>query len=226
MLHRSKMMYFVNLLVLMLACFAKAVPPPLPSQICTDRLDELTQEFASRETIPNIESYIQTNTQTDEYSFDETLVDDYCSLFRKAVPIYENNIADLRILCNTDYMRNYLDLMPHINNVATTMCDVEKTKDVKALLTCANNNHMTQHGFDGCLQGTLRGLSLSKPDSLTCSEDDENYQSWFTAVVTSFKSCLCQFDSCAPESTRSITEMLTSHQLDTCTIVSYALWGI
>ncbi|VDI38415.1 Hypothetical predicted protein [Mytilus galloprovincialis] len=220
------MMYFVNLLVLMLACFAKAVPPPLPSQICTDRLDELTQEFASRETIPNIESYIQTNTQTDEYSFDETLVDDYCSWFRKLVPFYEKNIAELRILCNTDRMRQLLETMLHIKNVATSMCDVEKMKDVKAILTCVSNNRMTQHGFVGCLQGTHSGMSLSKPDSLTCSEDDENYQSWFTAVATSFKSCLCQFDSCAPESTKSITEMLTSHQLDTCAIVSYTLGGI
>ncbi|XP_063420008.1 uncharacterized protein LOC134705179 [Mytilus trossulus] len=219
-------MYIFNLLVLMLACFAQAVPPPIPSQRCTERIGELLEEFASQETIVDIESYIQTNTQTDEYIFDETLVDAYCSLFRKVVPFFENNIAALRILCINDHERKYLELMTHVKNVGTSMCDVEKMKDVKAILTCVSNNRMAQQGFVGCLQGTLRGLSLSTPDSLTCSEDDQNYLSWFTTVATSFKSCFCQFDSCAPESTKSITEMLTSLQLDTCEIVRYAVGGL
>ncbi|CAG2191046.1 unnamed protein product [Mytilus edulis] len=213
MLHRSKMMYFVNLLVLMLACFAQAVPPPLPSQRCTDRIQELVEEFASQETIPDIESYIQTNTLTHEYSFNQTLVDDYCSLFRKVIPFYHNNIADLRMLCNTDQLRNPLELMSHIKNVATSMCDVEKMNDIKAILTCVSNNRMAQQSFLGCLQGTVRGLSFSRPGSLTCSQ------------ATSFKSCLCQFGSCAPESTKSISEMLTSLQLDTCEIVTSMVAG-
>ncbi|XP_052095818.1 uncharacterized protein LOC127731056 isoform X1 [Mytilus californianus] len=219
------MMYFVKLLVLMLACFAQAVPPPLPSQICTDRIGELVQEFASQETIPDIESYVQTNSLTGEYHFNKSMVDDYCSLFRKVVPFYENNIAGLRILCNTHQLRHYLEIMSHIKNIAMSLCDDEKMKDLKALLTCVSNNHIAQHGFVGCLHGTVRGLSLSKPDSLICTEDDHQYQSWFTSVATSFKSCFCQFDSCAPESTKSITEMITSHQVDACEIVKFAVGG-
>ncbi|XP_071158508.1 uncharacterized protein [Mytilus edulis] len=213
------MMYFVKMLVLMLACFAQAVPPPIPSQRCTERIGELAEEFASQETIPDFESYVQTDRLTGGYNLDPRMVDDYCGLFRKIVPFYENNIAALRILCNAERLRRYLEVMAHIKNIGMSFCEDEKMKDAKALLTCSSNNHISQHAFVGCIKGATRGLSFSIPDSLNCAEDDP--KSWFTSLVNSFKSCSCQFDSCAPESTKSITEMFTSHLDDVCLIVKY-----
>ncbi|XP_063419736.1 uncharacterized protein LOC134704883 [Mytilus trossulus] len=217
------MTYFVKMLVLMLACLAQAVPPPIPSQRCESRIGELVDEFASQETIPHFESYVQTDRLTGGYNLDPRMVDDYCSLFRKIVPFYENNIAALRILCNSEQLRRYLEVMARIKNVATSFCEDEKIKDVKALLTCSSNNYIAQHGFIGCIEGAIRGLSYSRPDSLNCAEDDP--KSWFTSVVNSIMSCSCQFDSCAPESTKSIKEMVTGHLDDACVLVKFVVLG-
>ncbi|XP_076094938.1 uncharacterized protein LOC143065317 [Mytilus galloprovincialis] len=211
------MMYFVKMLVLMLACFAQAVPPPIPSQRCTYRVRELAEEFTSQETIPDFESYVQKDRLTGGYNLDPRMVDDFCGLFSKIVPIYENNIAALRILCNTEQERRYLEVVKHIKNVVMSFCKNETMKDVKALLTCSSNNHIAQHGYVGCLQGVIGGFTFSKPDSFNCAEDDP--VSWFKSVTNSFMSCSCQFDSCAPESTKSITEMFTGHLDDACVIV-------
>ncbi|XP_063435726.1 uncharacterized protein LOC134716646 [Mytilus trossulus] len=217
------MTYFVKILILMLACFAQAVPPPIPSQKCTDRLDDLVEEFTLQETIPDFESYVQEDRLTRGLNFDPRMVDDYCGLFRRIVPFYENNIAALRILCNTGQPRRYLDVMAHIKNVAMSFCEDEKMQDIKALLTCSNNNLIAQQGFAGCIQGAVRGLVYSRPDSPSCAEDDP--KTWFTTVVNSIKSCSCQFDSCAPESTKSIKEMVTGHLDDACVIVKNAVLG-